>query len=197
MARFEGKKVEIPFVFDDSIATLEDVSFGEDELEGPECFIPEMKISFYKTTYIISFYCSAIRKYKNSAPYTASSVRMKNDIPFTYSVNDYLMDLHNKFFDRIVMTEAQAAKFVKQEILTSGPTDEDLRELEAALQDDDSDVKQDDEKELIENDQFLQPLEGDDGPSKAEDFEEPSGMDEEGDGNAPAPSPVPADNGGG
>lgn len=169
LPKFDQKKVEISFILDDSIANLEDISFGDDELEGPDCFIPEMKIAFYRSTYIVSFYCTQIRKYKNTGPYIASSVRMKSDVPFTQTVYDYLLALRNAKLGKAVVSEAFATKVLKPTTIETS-TDEEMKELENALEFDE-DNKPDDDSDVI-TDQFNQQLEGEEGPSKAAEVEE-------------------------
>lgn len=91
--RFDKERVKIDFAFEDTINYLADFIYEEDEMYGPDCFVPEIKLSFKYYTYIISLYCTKAIKYKNSAPYKASSTRMSNDLVFTQSVYDYLVSL--------------------------------------------------------------------------------------------------------
>lgn len=189
--RFDTKKVEMKYIFEDSINNLEDISFGEDPLEGPDCFIPEMKIIFYRATYIISFYCSEVRKYKNSAPWTTSSVRIKNDLPFTQSVYDYLLALRNRQLGNTKVSETLIAKLAKPEALDD-PAD-DIKELEQALNQEDADKDKDDEDEVAKDNNFSKTLEGEDeiAPTDKPDDDDLETKDEDDDSQGVAPSSAP------
>jgi hypothetical protein len=95
---FDRKKVEVPLSEEDPIFMLEDYTMVEDPLEGPDCFMPEMKFIFNRYTYVFSLYCTAVQKYTNSAPYTPSSKRVQSDIEVTESVLRYLQTARKKYF---------------------------------------------------------------------------------------------------
>lgn len=98
--RYDKQRVRIDFAFEDTINYLADFIYEEDEMYGPDCFVPEIKLAFKYYTYVISLYCARAVKYKNSAPYKASSTRMSNDIIFTQSVYDYLQSLKAQHLGR-------------------------------------------------------------------------------------------------
>lgn len=95
---FDSKRVELPLDIDDPLNTLEDFAMGEDPLEGPDCFMPEMKVIFREYTYIFSMYCTSVKKYGNSQPYVPSSKALRPDIEMTESVVEILDELRKKHF---------------------------------------------------------------------------------------------------
>lgn len=116
---FDKKRVKIDFAFEDTINYLSDFIYEEEQLYGPECFVPEMKLIFRQYTYVVSLYCTAAIKYKNSAPYTTSSTRMKNDLIFTHSVYEYLGRLKTVHFSNKALNKALLDK-----VITSDPLEE-------------------------------------------------------------------------
>jgi hypothetical protein len=169
--RYDVKRALMTYTFEDSIYNLEDVAFGEDPIEGPDCFIPELKLAFKYYTYVISLYCTSVRKYKNSAPYRASSVRMKNDLPITQTVYDYLIVLRDSKLGKSALAASTIAQMVKTDEIED--PNEDLKDLEQALKDDDS--KDTDDKDLTESGDFNKQLDGEDVDGSDLD------LDEEGD----------------
>lgn len=135
-AAFDRKKVEVMLTENDPITQLEDYSLAEDPLEGPDCFMPEMKIIFDRSTYVFSLYCTSVIKYANSAPYTPSSKKVQTDIEVTESVLQQLVAIRKKYFN--VSTDPKvAANFVKlTKIEDEKIDDSDL------LKDDDDDDKE-------------------------------------------------------
>jgi hypothetical protein len=104
--RFDRESVKIIYEYEDTINYLADFIYEEEELYGPECFVPELKLVFKYYTYVVSLYCATAVKYKNSAPYRASATQMPNDLIFTQSVYDYLYSLKLKHFGNVKPSEA-------------------------------------------------------------------------------------------
>ncbi len=95
---YDKKKVELNVEFDDTINYLQDFIFEEDPIEGPGCFIPQMKIIYKDYTYVFSLYCTSVQRYKNLSPFVPSSKKMPNDIEITETVHAYLKAIHRKYF---------------------------------------------------------------------------------------------------
>ena len=95
---FDSKRVELSLDMDDPLNTLEDFAMMEDPLEGPDCFMPELKVIFREYTYVFSMYCTAVKKYGNSAPFIPSAKALKPDVEMTESVVELLDDLRKKHF---------------------------------------------------------------------------------------------------
>lgn len=118
---FDRKKVELPLTDEDPIFMLEDYTMAEDPLEGPDCFVPEMKFIFNRYTYVFSLYCTAVQKYSNSAPYTPSGKRVQSDIEVTESVLNYLQAARKKYFGvstdpKVIQNFLKPTKFVEETI---------------------------------------------------------------------------------
>lgn len=97
-SQFDGERVEVDVPYDDPLFTLEDFSFSEDALDGPDCFMPQLKMIFRENTYVFSLYCTSVVKYRNQAPFKPSSKTMRSDIKVTESVLDYLQKTREKYF---------------------------------------------------------------------------------------------------
>lgn len=97
--QFDRNKVELEVGEKDPFFDLADLAISEDPLEGPDCFLPEMKVIYPEYTYIISIYCTSVKKYKNSSPYEPSKQLVKNDLPITESVLNMLMATRKKYFN--------------------------------------------------------------------------------------------------
>jgi hypothetical protein len=110
--QFDHKRVELPLDIDDPINTLEDFSLGEKTMEGPGCFMPDLKVIFRTHTYVFSLYCTEVVKYRNSAPYTPSGRTVQSDIRITQSVLEVLEDYREKHFGKYFDPEV-AKRFVK------------------------------------------------------------------------------------
>ena len=91
-------KTGIEYAFEDSLDIIREFVYEEDALEGPDCFVPDLKLIFETHTYIISLYCSKVIKYHNSLPYTPSNKRIENDLQLTESLVAYLGNLKQKHF---------------------------------------------------------------------------------------------------
>lgn len=111
---YDKGKVEIPLGEDDPLAVITDYSLEEDELEGPNCFMPEIKLIYERYTYIVSLYCTSVKKYKNSAPYVPSSTPATNDLQMTETVLSVLENLRKKYFG-VTTNSKYANAFVKKE----------------------------------------------------------------------------------
>lgn len=109
---YDRKKVELTIDIDHPINEFEDFGMMEDPLDGPECFMPEMKIVFERYTYVFSLYCTAVMKYSNSAPYVTSAKKVPNDFEMTESILEYLKGARKKYFATATDLKV-AAKFVK------------------------------------------------------------------------------------
>lgn len=130
---FDRKQVEVPLSEEDPIYMLEDYTMVEDPLEGPDCFMPEMKFIFNRYTYVFSLYCTAVQKYTNSAPYTPSSKRVQSDIEVTESVLRYLQTARKKYFG--VSTDPK----IIQNFLKPAQLEDDKVDDSDLLKDDDND----------------------------------------------------------
>ena len=130
---FDRKQVEVPLSEEDPIYMLEDYTMVEDPLEGPDCFMPEMKFIFNRYTYVFSLYCTAVQKYTNSAPYTPSSKRVQSDIEVTESVLRYLQTARKKYFG--VSTDPK----IIQNFLKPAQLEDDKVDDSELLKDDDND----------------------------------------------------------
>jgi hypothetical protein len=164
---FDRKKVEIPLTDEDPIYMLEDYSMAEDPLEGPDCFMPEMKFIFNRYTYVFSLYCTAVQKYANSAPYTPSSKRVQSDIEVTESVLRYLQTARKKYFG--VSTDPKIVQnFLKPATLEDEKVDDsDL--LKDDNEDDDEVSKEATDKEGWFDDKKDPGLEEDETPEVPDD----------------------------
>jgi hypothetical protein len=165
--RFDKNKAMIEYAFDDTLNYLEDFIYEEEQLFGPDCFMPEMKLIFKNYTYIISLYCTAAIKYKNSAPFTPSSVRLRNDLVFTQTVYMYLADLKDRYFGEKEMNWELVNKVITSEPLIEADPylddaelelydgfEDDLFEDELDLEDDPLELLDDDLEEIDFGDEF-------------------------------------------
>lgn len=146
-------RVKIPFTTEDTINRLEDFALTEDELNSPDCFVPEMKMIFKNYTYVISMYCTTVKMFKNSAPYTPSATQLKTDFAFTQSVYMYLNKLKKKHFkdlkiDPNVMAKIKLEKAVVIEI------DNDTKELEEQLKKEEEEVDDKDDDNIEDKGEF-------------------------------------------
>jgi hypothetical protein len=137
---FDRKKVEVTLNEEDPFFKLEDYTMAEDPLEGPDCFMPEMKFIFNRYTYVFSLYCTAVQKYANSAPYTPSGKRIQSDIEVTESVLRYLQTARKKYFGvstdpKVIQNFLKPAKLEEEKIDNNDLLDDD--------KDDDDDVIKD------------------------------------------------------
>ena len=139
--QFDRKRVEVMVDIDDPLYTMEDFALSEDPLEGPGCFMPEMKVIFRQYTYVFSMYCTAVVKYRNSAPYVPSGKKLRPDIEMTESVVELLDGTRKKYFDS-KFDPSVAAKFNKAKKIVEEKVDD------SKLYEDDGD---DDDKELAKD----------------------------------------------
>jgi hypothetical protein len=148
--QFDKERVRIDFAFEDTINYLADFIYEEDEMYGPDCFVPEIKLAFKYYTYVISLYCAQSIMYKNSAPYKASATRIPNDIVFTQSVYDYLNNLKNKKLGR-----GQTSLALLKKTVTDVPLEDlNLIDFDDLNLEGDEDEEEDDDK-LSEEDEEL------------------------------------------
>jgi hypothetical protein len=98
LPQFENAKASLTFTSNDTLARLE--KFIEDEFPVLEvdCFFPNLKIVHKNFTYVLSTYCGVIHKFKNTAPYQTSNIKLANDFIFTESLIAYFINLEKKFF---------------------------------------------------------------------------------------------------
>ncbi len=140
-SQFDRERVVVDLPYDDPLFTLEDYALAEDALDGPDCFLPQLKMIFREDTYIFSMYCTSVVRYRNTAPYKTSSKLARSDIKVTESVLDFLQDTHKKYFDSSVDPNI-AKRFHKTEDLK----DVNIKVDDSALYEDD-DAKEDKELE--------------------------------------------------
>lgn len=95
---FDKKRVEVQVEFDDPLNNLTDFVMESDPIESADCFLPEMKIIYTDYTYVISLYCGSVVKYKNSAAYTPSNLKVANDLEVTEELLQYLRNKHKQYF---------------------------------------------------------------------------------------------------
>lgn len=143
--RFDKKSVEIPIDLDHPFQTLDDYALAEEPLEGPDCFMPEMKVIFRTHTYVFSLYCTSVIKYRNSAPWTPSGKTVQSDIKVTESVLEYLQTMRKQYFGER-FDPAVAALFLKKTKFNKVDVDVD----DSDLYKDDSDDDKELEKEAID-----------------------------------------------
>lgn len=143
--QFDRKRVEVTVDIDDPLYTMEDFAMSEDPLEGPDCFMPEMKVIFREYSYVFSMYCSAVVKYRNSAPYIPSGKKMQPDIEMTESVVELLDNTRKKYFNT-PFDPALAAKFVK----TIKLEDEKVDDKELYEEDEEESEDRDIEKDALD-----------------------------------------------
>lgn len=137
--RYDKQRVALTVDYSDPLMDLADYGFAEDELEGPDCFLPELKLIFRHHTYIVSLYCTKVIKYQNASPYTPSNRRVRSDIVMTESIYDYLNELRLEHFGRQVL-----ASGLRNQVTTGEP-------LEYLSEDDiDLDLLLDEERDPLE-----------------------------------------------
>lgn len=95
---YDQKKVGIDYAFEDSLDIIREFVYEEDALEGPDCFVPDLKMIFEEHTYVISLYCTKVLKYHNALPYTPSNRRVENDLKLTEGLLEYLVSLKSRYF---------------------------------------------------------------------------------------------------
>ena len=151
LTTFDKKKVEIAVKTDDTLNSLQDFIYEEDPIEGPGCFMPQMKLIFQNSTYVVSLYCTSVLKYKNSAPFIPSSLKLKNDLEITESVLAYLKKLHRRYFGVPANPGPNVCqRFLKSEPLNTGDSNDDLP-------DDDDGVDKELEKDAHDNNGWFDP----------------------------------------
>ncbi|MFK7924753.1 MAG: hypothetical protein AB8H47_22535 [Bacteroidia bacterium] len=153
--KYDKKFASIEYAVDDSINNLDDFSYYEPPLAGPECFIPEIKLVYESHTYVISLYCAKVIKYRNKTPWFTSQQRLKNDLLLTPRMVTYLDNLRIKHFG----SEATNQEFLKG--VATGQVVEELQDNGAELDwlfnedmlddaDDESDLEFEEERILPE-----------------------------------------------
>ncbi|MEM7367029.1 MAG: hypothetical protein AAF587_00440 [Bacteroidota bacterium] len=159
-SEFHKQEVQIPFAFEDTINNLGDFEFEEEPMEGPDCFVPDLKLIYREYTYIISLYCSKVMKFKNKTPHTPSSKRIENDLVMTPTAFSYLQGLKKQHFGTVELAQDSIIqKLVKTEPLEDASSEEELLEIlltENSETDDSRDLLApqerflEDEKEVLE-----------------------------------------------
>lgn len=114
--RYDRQRVALDITYQDPLSDLADYSFAEDEMEGPDCFLPELKLIYKNYTYIVSLYCTKMIKYQNASPYTPSNRRIRSDVLVTESIYEYLNDLRVEHFGRQTL-----ASGLLQQVTTGEP----------------------------------------------------------------------------
>jgi len=148
-------RIKIYLDQDENIDNLTVLSSSEDDMKGPEGFIPEIKLVYKNYTYVVSMYCTSIKMYKNETPYTPSATEMKSDLEMTSSVYAYLYRLKKQYFPNLKPNPAMVAKIkvnAPLEFAKLGDDDIDPKELEKLLEDDDDDKEM--EKEVKDEGEF-------------------------------------------
>ena len=137
--RYDKQRVSLEAGVDDPLFDLSDYGFAEDEMEGPDCFIPELKLIYRNYTYIVSLYCTKVIKYQNASPFTPSNRRVRSDVVVTESIYDYLNRLRLQHFG-----QQSLASGLLREVVTGEP-------LETLTEDDiDLDVLLDEEGDPLD-----------------------------------------------
>lgn len=144
-SQFDRKRVEVDVPYDDPLFTMEDYAFAEDALDGPDCFMPQLKMIFREDTYVFSLYCTSVVRYRNQAPFKPSGKTMRSDIKVTESVLDFLEDTQKKYFGDNFNPEV-AKKFHKVTSLQSDNIEID----DELLRDDDAQEDRELEKDALD-----------------------------------------------
>lgn len=126
--KYDKKFVTIEYAVDDSINNLDDFSYYESPLAGPECFVPEIKLVYESHTYVISLYCAKVVKYRNKTPWFTSQQRLKNDLLLTPRMVTYLDKLRSQHFG----AEAKNQSFLNG--VATGETVEELQDNGSELE---------------------------------------------------------------
>ncbi|MFN0203343.1 MAG: hypothetical protein ACKVTZ_17585 [Bacteroidia bacterium] len=108
----DKERVKIYLDQDKVIDNLSDLSDSEDEMQGPECFLPELKLIYKNHTYAVSMHCTTIKMYRNSAPYTPSATLLRSDVEMTQSVYYYLLKLKKQHYPNLKPNAALLAKLL-------------------------------------------------------------------------------------
>ncbi len=125
--RFDRQRVVLDIPIDDPLVDLADYAFGAEEMEGPDCFIPELKLIYRNYTYIVSLYCTKVIKYQNASPFTPSNRRVKSDLLISEDVYTYLSDLRVRHFGRQSISSGLLSQ------ITTGEPLENLTEADIDL----------------------------------------------------------------
>lgn len=159
--RYDRQRVALTVDYSDPLMDLADYGFAEDEMEGPDCFLPELKLIYRQHTYIVSLYCTKVIKYQNASPYTPSNRRVRSDIMMTESIYDYLNDLRVEHFGRQVL-----ASGLRDQVTTGEPleslTEDDIN-LELLLDEEGDPLEAELENEARETPLILEEEEDPDG----------------------------------
>lgn len=138
-------RIKIYLDQDETIDNLAELSQAEDDMKGPDGFVPELKLVYKNYTYIVSMYCTAIKMYKNAAPYTPSATELKSDLEMTQSVYSYLYRMKKQYFPNLKPNPALIAKIkiaAPIDFANMGSDDMDPKELEKLLEDDNDEEKE-------------------------------------------------------
>ncbi|RMG57819.1 MAG: hypothetical protein D6722_24345 [Bacteroidetes bacterium] len=94
--RFDVKRIRLDLPPEAPLANLDEFGLTEDPLPGTACFVPEIKLIYETTTYVISLYCSQVIQYQNAGPYQPSAQRIPNDLILTEGLQAYLQGLRRE-----------------------------------------------------------------------------------------------------
>ncbi len=135
---FDREEITLTYGQEDTLNMLSEFINEEDELFGPECFVPELKLIFKEYTYVLSMYCTRAIKFQNYDDYKASSKMIKNDLFFTHSIFAFLTRLKQKHFDEISPNQALIERIITDplEVLPDDVEDLDMLLDESADTDD-------------------------------------------------------------
>lgn len=128
----EQRRALIRFGSEDSLAQLTDFILTEEALNGPDCFLPDLKLVYREYTYVLSLYCSSVVKYRNSSPYKTSSERMRGDLVFTQGLAAYLRRLTRRH-----LGVAAVSSPLKDKTVISAPLEEMKMDEDSLLPDED------------------------------------------------------------
>lgn len=159
--RYDKQRVALTVDVTDPLLDLADYGFAEDEMEGPDCFLPELKLIYRNHTYIVSLYCTKVIKYQNASPFTPSNRRVRSDIVMTESIYDFLNELRVEHFGRQVL-----ASGLRDQVTTGEPLEsltEDDIDLELLLDEERDPLEAELENEARETPLILEEEEDPDG----------------------------------
>lgn len=116
--RFDVKRVKLPLTPEAPLANLDEFALAEDPLPGTACFVPEIKLIFAESTYVISLYCSQVIRYAHDGPYQPTAQRLPNNLVLTEGLQSYLQDLRRRHLGDRPVSEALMARIVTADPLT-------------------------------------------------------------------------------
>lgn len=186
-----SKRIEVELTPDNPLANVTEANETDEKLPDGGCFIPTIKLVYDDYTYVLSTFCTSVRKFKNIAPFVTGAEVLPNDFVFTDAVLNYLEQLHTKHFkpDYKEIYHLLALNYVAASIeaLNLAETGEQQMQ-DANVGDDLSDLTKDDDDVDSTATEASKPVMLDDDDDDAEDADELDKATEEA-GTKTAPKP--------